>query len=99
MAIVVGVLQLPQSKHYINEEITELFARQFEGALEIEQISGFLPFSATLHNGAFYAPNEPDIPVLSFDTMEIEITWWNLFQRNFTISSFEVNSPSLKLSM
>ncbi len=99
MAIVVGVLQLPQSKEYINEEITELFATQFEGDLEIEQISGFLPFSATLHNGAFYAPNDPDIPVLSFDTMEIEITWWNLFQRNFTISSFEVNSPSLKLTM
>lgn len=99
MAILAGVLQLPQSKEYINEEITELFATQFEGALEIEQISGFLPFSATLHNGNFYAPNEPDIPVLSFDTMEIEITWWNLFQRNFTISSFELNSPTLNLTM
>lgn len=99
MAIIVGVLQLPQSKEYINEEITELFAAQFEGSLQIEQISGFLPFSATLHNGNFYAPHDPDTPVLSFETMGIEITWWNLFQRNFTISSFEVNSPSLKLSM
>lgn len=99
MAIIVGVLQLPQSKEYINEEITELFATQFDGSLQIEQITGFLPLSATLHNGNFYAPGNPDTPVLSFDTMGIEITWWNLFQRNFTISSFEVNSPSLKLSM
>jgi len=99
MGILVGLLQLPQSKEYINEEITELFSTQFDGTLQIEQISGFLPFSATLHNGVFYAPDLPDNPVLSFDTMEIDITWWDLFQRNFTISSFEVNSPFLKLSM
>ena len=99
MAILVGVLQLPQSKEYINEEITGLFSTQFEGNLQIEQISGFLPFSATLHNGVFYAPGQPDLSVLSFETMEIKITWWNLFQRTFTISSFEVNSPTLKLTM
>lgn len=98
-AIIVGVLQLPQSKDFIKEEITELFSSQFEGTLQIEKISGFLPFSTTLHNGSFYAPDKPDIPVLSFESMGVEITWWNLFQRNFTISSFEVNSPSLKLSM
>lgn len=99
MAIIVGVLQLPQSKEYISDEITDLFATQFDGTLQIEQISGFLPFSATLHNGSLYTSNEPDIPVLSFDSVEIDITWWNLFQRNVTISSFEVNSPSVKLSM
>jgi len=99
MGILVGVLQLPQSKAYINEEITGIFSTQFDGTLKIEQISGFLPFSATLHNGDFYAPDQPESPVLSFETMEITITWWNLFQRNFTISSFELNSPSLKLTM
>lgn len=97
--ILVGLLQLPLSKEYINEEIQGLFNKQFEGELKIERISGFLPFYATLHSGEVYAPADTLSARLMFDEATIRIRWWDLLQRDLSISSFQVNEPYFSLDL
>ncbi|MEX2463924.1 MAG: hypothetical protein WD513_06475 [Balneolaceae bacterium] len=99
MTILVGLLQLPQSKTYINQEISSIFNNQFEGTLKIDRISGFLPFTATLHNGEIFAPSDSLNPKLRFDETTIRIDLWSLLQRNLTITSFSVTNPSLILNV
>ncbi len=97
LTILVGLLQLPQSKIYISNEFQELFNSQFEGELKIERISGFLPFQMTLHSGEVYAPSDSVNARLLFDKTTIHVNWWDLIQRDLTISSFSIDEPLIRL--
>jgi translocation and assembly module TamB len=97
IGIFVGTLQLPQSKEYFKNEVETTFNEQFQGTLSIGDISGFLPFTARVENGNVYAPGDSLNPVLSFDTAEVKVTWWELLQQNLVISSFRVSSPSIHI--
>lgn len=94
---VVGVLQLPQSRDYIRSEVIETFNNQFEGNLQFGKITGFLPFTAGVEQGMVFAPGNNEDPVISFETADVRVNWWQLLQRNVSISYFEVDSPSIKL--
>ena len=94
LVIAVALLQLPQSKTYINDEVTSAFNQQFEGVLEIGQIGGFLPFNATAENAKVFAPADSINPVLSFEKASVRISWWDLLQRNLTIRSLKIVGPS-----
>lgn len=91
------MLQLPMSKAHINNELQGLFNSQFEGELKIEQISGFLPFQMTLHSGEVYAPSDSLSARLFFEKAALHVNWWDLLQRDLTISSFRIDEPSIRL--
>lgn len=97
LVIVVGLLQLPHSQNYIKNEVETAFNQQYEGDLHVESVSGFLPFSATVHGVEFTHPDFPDDPVLLVSRAEINISWWYLLQRSFVVSSFQVQSPVVNL--
>ena len=99
LIIAVGVLQLPQSRDYIKQEVTETFDEQFKGSLTIDQISGFLPFRSTVEGGNVYAPSDSLQPVFSFDEAEVSIDWWQLLRQNISITTFEVRTPNIHFNM
>lgn len=94
-SVAILLLQLPQTKDYLKNEVVETFNSQYEGTLEIESISGFLPFKAGVNQGKIFAPSDSLNPVLSFERAEATVNWWELLQQNLAISSFEVYSPSI----
>jgi len=93
----VALLQLPQSKDFIKTEITDTFNAQFEGNLEIGAITGFLPFTAGIKHGEIFAPGDSINPVISFQSADVRVNWWQLVQQNLSISYFEVDSPKINL--
>lgn len=99
LTITVLVLQLPQSRDYIKNEVTATFNEQFEGTLTIGEISGFLPFNPSVTEGNVYAPSDSLNPVFSFQQAEVNVDWWELLQQNVSVSKFDVQSPSIQLSM
>lgn len=96
--ILVGILQLPASKNYMKNEVITAFNNQFEGTLEIGEVGGFLPFSASVSNGKLYAPSDSNLAVFSFDKAEVRVNLWELLQQNLSISSFEVSEPTFYLN-
>jgi hypothetical protein len=97
--LIAGALQLPASKNYLKTEIETTFNNQFEGTLEIESITGWLPFEAEVSEGNIFAPADSINPVLSFQQANVTIGWWELLQQNLSIQSFEVEYPELQLSL
>ena len=97
LVVAVGLLQIPQSRDYIQAEVTDTFNRQFEGSLEIGEITGFLPFTAGIKNGSIYAPGNSTEPVISFQSADVQVNLWQLVQQNLSIKNFEVNSPKIRL--
>ncbi len=100
LLIVLGgiALQLPQSKEYIKNEVTDTFNRQFSGHLEIDELRGLLPFSIEVVNGKLFAPEDSIQPVISFNNANVSIDWWELIRQNVSISSFEVSEPEIWLA-
>ena len=99
LTIAVLVLQLPQSRDYIKNEVTTTFNEQFEGTLTIGEISGFLPFKPMVTEGNIYAPSDSLNPVFSFQQAEVNVDWWELLQQNVSVSKFDVQAPTIQLSM
>ena len=97
LLITVVVIQLPSSKNFIQQEVTAAFNAQFEGTLEMDQIGGFLPFNASIGGGRIYSPSDSLNPVLTFAKAQATVSWWELFQQNLVISSFNLISPTLLL--
>lgn len=96
--IVTGVLQLPQSRDYLNNEITTTFNSQFEGDLSLDDIQGFLPFRPEITGGQVFSPEDSLNPVLTFEKASITINWWELLQQHISIRSFELEKPFIHLS-
>ncbi|PWN06229.1 translocation/assembly module TamB domain-containing protein [Rhodohalobacter mucosus] len=92
------ILQLPQTREFMKDEVVDRFNEQYEGTLEIENVSGFLPLKAEVTNGRIFAPSDTLNPVLSFGRAEATFDWWELIQQNITISSFELYEPSIVLN-
>ena len=95
--LAVVLLQIPQSKSFINYEVTQTFNEQFEGRLHIERVGGFLPFSARAEGVKVFAPSDSTNPVLAFDDASITINWWELLQQNLAISSLKINGPDVQI--
>lgn len=95
--LAIGALQLPVSKNYMKNEVITAFNNQFEGSLEVGDVGGFLPFSASVGNGKIYAPSDTTLAVFSFDKAEVRVNLWELLQQNLSISSFEVSEPTFHL--
>lgn len=98
LIIVIGVVQLPQSKDYLKTQIESTFKEQFEGSLSINSVEGFLPFQINFTGGQFYAGGDLSHPVISFENARVAIDWWDLLQKNLTIDSFEILEPAIHIS-
>ena len=98
VSAVVLILQLPQTRNFMKNEVVTRFNQQYEGTLEIEEVQGFLPFKAEVINGRIFAPSDSLNPVLSFSRAEATFDWWELLQQNITISSFDLYEPSIVLN-
>lgn len=92
------ILQLPQTREYMKNEVVNRYNEQYEGTLEIDSVGGFLPFKAEVTNGRIFAPSDSLNPVLFFSRAEATFDWWELLQQNITISSFELYEPSIVLN-
>lgn len=92
------LLQLPQTREYMKNEVVSRFNEQYEGTLELDRIGGFLPFKAEVVDGRIFAPSDSLNPVLSFSRAEATFDWWELLQQNISISSFEIYQPSIVLN-
>ena len=95
--IIVVLLQLPQSKSYINYEVTQTFNEQFEGRLHIDRVGGFLPFNARVQGVKVFAPSDSLNPVVSFDEALIGINWWELLRQNLSITSLQIKGPDVQV--
>ena len=98
LIIVIGVVQLPQSKDYLKNQIENTFDEQFEGSLSINSIEGFMPFQINFTGGQLYAGGDLSHPVISFENAKVAIDWWDLLQKNLTIDSFELQEPAIHIS-
>ncbi|MFO7798710.1 hypothetical protein [Rhodohalobacter sp.] len=98
LIIVIGVVQLPQSKDYLKTQIESTFKEQFEGSLSINSIEGFLPFQINFTRGQLYTGGDLSHPVISFENAKVVIDWWDLLQKNLTIDSFEILEPAIQIS-
>lgn len=92
-----AVLQLPQSKDYINGQLVQLFNENYEGRIEVEQLGGTLPFSTSLYNVKIYSPDDMDDPVVSVQKTRLKVGLWDLLQRNISIHALELNRPAILL--
>ncbi len=98
LLLVLGVLQLPQSKEYLTNEIETAFSSHYNGQLSIDQIDGILPFSATIKDVRFTLPGDSLNSILRFEEASVKISWWQLLQQNVEITSFDVSEPVANLS-
>ena len=98
LIVVLGVVQLPQSKDYLKTQIESTFDEQFEGSLSINSMEGFIPFQINFTGGQFYARGDLSHPVISFENARVAIDWWDLLQKNLTIDSFELHEPAIHIS-
>lgn len=97
LLVTVGLLQLPKSQGFIKNEVVTAFNRQYEGELSVGEVSGFLPFSATVSDMEFSHPDFPGEPAILISRAEVNISLWYLLQRSFVVSSFEIQSPVVNL--
>lgn len=95
--LAIGALQLPISRTYIKHEVISAFNNQFEGNLELGEVGGFIPFSASINKGKIYAPSDTSTAVFSFDEAEVRVNLWQLLQQNLSITSFSVTEPTFYL--
>ena len=98
LIIVIGVVQLPQSKDYLKTQIESTFNEQFEGSLSINSVEGFMPFQINFTGGQLYAGGDLSHPVISFENARVAVDWWDLLQKNLTIDSFEIQEPAIHIS-
>ncbi len=98
LLIILGVIQLPQSKDYLKTQIESTFEEQFEGSLSINSIEGFIPFQVNFTGGQFYARGDLSHPVISFENARADVDWWDLLRKNLTINSFELQEPAIHIS-
>jgi hypothetical protein len=98
LLIGLGVVQLPQSKSYLKTQIETTFNDQFEGALYLNSIEGFIPFQINIRGGQFYASGELSHPVVSFENAILSVSWWDLLQKNLSIRYFELHEPAIHLN-
>lgn len=98
LLVVIGVIQLPQSKSYLKGEIENTFNEQFEGTLYIDSVEGFLPFQIKFNGGQFYASGEIAHPAISFENAMVSVNWWSLLQQNLSIESFELHEPAIHIT-
>ncbi|PKD45269.1 translocation/assembly module TamB domain-containing protein [Rhodohalobacter barkolensis] len=98
LLVVIGVIQLPQSKDYLKTEIENTFNEQFEGTLNISSIDGFLPFQINFRGGQFFAAGDISQPAISFENANVAVNWWDLLQKNLSIESFELHEPAIQIS-
>lgn len=82
----------------MKSEVITAFNNQFQGNLELGEIGGFLPFSASVNDGRVYAPSDSTNPVFSFNRAEVSVNLWELMQQNLSISTFEVSEPTIYLT-
>lgn len=98
LLLIIGILQMPQSKEYIGSEAETAFNTNYNGKLQIGEIGGFLPFSATIKNVRFSIPDDSLNNIISFNEASVNISWWQLFQQNVEITSFRVSEPVVNIS-
>lgn len=91
-------LQLPASKDYIRASVEERFAEQFAGTIEIESITGFIPFNTELSNVILYSPEDPFDKQFSSETIYVSMDLWDLIRGNINVTALEINSPNVLLS-
>src|SRR5690625_7753996 len=89
LLVTVGLLQLPRRQDFIKKEVVTAFNRQYEGELRVGEVSGFLPFSATVSDMEFSHPDFPGEPAILINRAEINISLWYLLQRSFVVRSEE----------
>ncbi len=92
-----GLLQLPVGKEYMAEQIVNRFNQEYEGYLEIEDITGIIPIRPQLNGLSLYESEDHDEPVLTAEYVAVRVSAWDLIRRNISIHSFELQSPFLKL--
>ncbi|HMB98805.1 MAG TPA: hypothetical protein VKM36_10005, partial [Balneolaceae bacterium] len=98
LLLLVGILQVPQSKQYISNEVETAFRSNYNGELYIGKIDGFLPFSANLKDVRFTLPDDSLNTVLRFEEASVKISWWQLLQQSVEITSFDVTEPVANLT-
>lgn len=91
------LLQLPQGKNWLGEQMTDRFNEQYEGTIRFESIDGTLPFHTVVTGLRIDPPGETERPVLSADSVELRIGLWSLLQRNIHIHSLKLNRPVVRL--
>ncbi|MEX2455874.1 MAG: AsmA family protein [Balneolaceae bacterium] len=94
--ILFAVLQLPQSKNYVKNQLVNTFNNQFEGTLQVERIGGLLPLNVDLYEVQLTSNGRSE-PDLSLDRAEVSVNLWALLQRNIDINSLELYQPSANL--
>jgi hypothetical protein len=98
LLLIIGILQIPQSKQYFGNELEKAFNSNYNGTLYIGEIDGVLPFSATIKDVRFTLPDDSVNSVLRFDEASVKIGWWQLLQQNVDITSFDVSEPVANIS-
>lgn len=88
-----AILQIPQSKDYVKDQLVNTFNNQFEGELQVERIGGLIPFRIDLHEVELLS-SDRDEPALSLDKAEVSVNLWAILQRKIDINSIALYQPS-----
>lgn len=92
-----GFLQLPIGKTYIADSLTERFNNEFQGTLQIGEVSGTIPWDVTLHDSYLYAPGDTIDPVVTLPRSTLSMSLWDLLQRQVSIRQFTLIEPDIRM--
>jgi len=92
-----AAIQLPESKDYIKVQLEEAFNNQFGGTVEVESISGLIPFRTQLNDVTFFSQEYPYNKQLHADAIFASVDLWELITGNIKITALELNSPTALL--
>ncbi len=95
--VLYGVLQLPVTKNLLAEEIEKQFNTDRQAFLEVNKLSGHIPFSFALEDIQLFADSSRSRSILSVDSMQAGLDLRGWFSNQIIVPSIEVYNPRLSL--
>ena len=94
-----GIVQLPFTKEYMVEIIEDSFNKNRVMQLEIEKLTGHIPFSFSLYDLNIYSDSTNSERILRIDSVQTSMDIASWLNGRLLFSSLEINSPEITIDL
>lgn len=98
-SVTYGIVQLPFTKEYIVEIIEDSFNKNRVMQLEIEKLTGHIPFSFSLYDLNIYSDSTNSERILHIDSVQTSMGIASWLTGQLLFSSLEINSPEITIDL